>query len=87
MCQKDGTSEGLFLPENYYKSMMLPVPLTSPRSLLKCNAALLPVVPVTGGASPGSLLPCHLQDLLFFFLIVKNPNLISEIIFFSTRAP
>lgn len=70
MGQQYGISEGLFLREN--ESMMLPVPLTSPCFLLKCNAALLPVVPVTGGASPGSLLPCpwpaelgHLQDLLF----------------------
>lgn len=52
--------------------MMLPVPLTCPCFLLKCNAALLPVLPGTGGASPGPLLPCpwpaelgHLQDLLF----------------------
>lgn len=70
---------------------MLPVPLTCPCFLLKCNAAL-PVVPVTGGASPGSLLPARGQQSLAacrtcFFLIVKNPNLIQEIFFFPLEPP
>lgn len=45
--------EGLWVRSRYSRravfmrdeSMMLPVPLTSPRSPLKCNAALLPVLP------------------------------------------